>query len=111
MTIATLINPSDPSFAFDHEQIHRNMYTSIPASGFSALPYLLDPITDVQAPAGWWNTDHAQAHRDFASAFPAINWPSQVSIADIDLSNGPTEWWAFANWQAHNIANSVLRGG
>jgi hypothetical protein len=112
MSIATLLHPNDPSFAFDHDQMHRNMYRSIPASvGFSGVPYQLDPLTDVSAPAGWWNSNHATAHRDFASAFPAITWPSFVSIADIDLSTGPTTWWAFANWQAHNLANQALSGG
>ncbi|HEX3524234.1 MAG TPA: hypothetical protein VHT52_19360 [Stellaceae bacterium] len=112
MSVASLLDPSGPSFAFDHMQIHQNMYQGTPASsGFSVLPYLLDPIGDVQVPAGWWNSDHAQAHSDFASAFPAIAWSSTVNINDINLSQGPDAWWALSNKIAHDLANTQLTGG
>jgi hypothetical protein len=104
MTIATLLNINDPNFAFDHDRLHRTMTAALPP-GFTAL---LDLIQAATVPAGWWNTNHAQAHADFASAFPAINWPSKVAIADINLSTGPTEWWALSNRTLHNIADTML---
>jgi hypothetical protein len=113
LTIASLLDPSGPSFSFDHDQIHQNMYQGIPAAStaFSALPYMLYPFGDIQVAAGWWNSDHAQAHSDFASAFPAIAWSSAVNINDINLSQGPDAWWALSNKVAHNIATTVLTGG
>jgi hypothetical protein len=103
-----MMNRSDPGFAFDHDQLHRNMMYALPAGVFSATPYLLDPIIGAEIPNGYWNTDHAQAHSDFASEFPAINSISQVSINDINLEQGPDQWWQFSNWQAHNLAVSQL---
>ncbi|HEX3522857.1 MAG TPA: hypothetical protein VHT52_12305 [Stellaceae bacterium] len=111
MSIASLLDPSGPSFAFDHDQIHQNMWRSTPGSnGFSALPYQLYPFGDIQVPSGWWNSDHAQAHSDFASAFPAIAWSSAVNINDINLSQGPDAWWSLSNKIAHDLANTALTG-
>jgi hypothetical protein len=109
MTIATLLHPDDPSFAFDHDQLHRAMFAVTPPGQFSATPYLLDPIQDQTVPAGWWDVNHAQAHEDFAAAFPAITWPSTVEVAAINLETGPTLWWALSNWHLHTIANAMLK--
>jgi hypothetical protein len=109
---ASLLNPGAAGFVFDHAQLHQNMYSAIPQSvGFSVVPYLLDPAIGVNIPAGTWNNNHAQAHADFASAFPAITLPSTVSINDINLTQGQDAWWAFSNKMAHDIANTVLPTG
>ena len=105
MSIATLLNLNDPNYAFDHDQMHRAMANATPPSGLFPI---LDPIQDINVPNGWWDVNHAQAHQDFASAFPAINWPSNVAITDVALSTGPSEWWALSNRTLHNLANTVL---
>jgi hypothetical protein len=110
MSVASLLNPKGPSFAFDHDQLHQNMWSATPAGAYSAVPYLLDPIQGADIPSGWWNSNHAQAHSDFASAFPAITLPSTVAINDINLSQGPDEWWALSNKVAHDIATTALTG-
>lgn len=100
-------DPNSPGFAFDHDQLHRTM-AAAQGSSVATINYLLDPLTDVSVPSGWWNSTHAQAHSDFATAFPGIYWPSQIAINDINLAQGPTQWWQFSNWQAHNLANQAL---
>lgn len=85
------------------------MFTSLPAgSGVGANPALLDPVIAAAIPAGWWNFNHSQAHQDFANAFPAVYWPSTVSLADIDLMDGPTQWWGLSNKLLHDLAASLL---
>ena len=112
MSVASLLSPQSADFSFDHQQLHQNMYQATGLStGWSAVPYLLDPIIGAEIPSGWWNSDHAQAHSDFASAFPAITLPSTVAINDINLSQGPDAWWALSNKVAHDIANTALSGG
>lgn len=107
MPVASFLNAEAPDYWFDHEQSHRNMIQGI-ADSSTVTVALLDPVLDANVPAGWWDSFHAQLHRDFASAFPAVYWPSVVSIADIDLSSGPTAWWAFSNKNLHDLANGVL---
>jgi hypothetical protein len=111
MSTASLLNPlTDPSFDFDHDQMHRLMFISLPAgTQYSALPYQLDPVIGANVPAGWWNYNHAQAHGDFADAFPAITWPSNVDLVDLNLSEGSRAWWRLSNKQLHDIANTVLK--
>ena len=85
------------------------MVYGTPASlSWSTALYLIDPMSDAQVPSGYFNTLHAQAHSDFAAAHPSIYWNSTVGINDIDLNSGATSFWAFSNWQLHNVANSVL---
>lgn len=109
MSVASLLNHNAPNYSFDHDQLHRNMVGAIPGSpSVTTAPYLLDPLIGADVPAGWWDTEHSAAHRDFAIAFPSIYWPTTVSISDIDLSSGPAEWWAMSNWNLHNLAASVL---
>jgi hypothetical protein len=110
VSVASLLNPKGPDFSFDHDQLHQNMWNALPAGAYSAVPYNLYPVVGAEIPAGWWNSDHAQAHSDFASAFPAITLPSTVAINDINLSQGPDEWWALSNKVAHDIANTALSG-
>lgn len=110
MPIATLLNRNDPSFDFDHDQMHRQMFTAQPAgTARSALPALLDPSIGAAIPAGWWNFNHATAHSDFADAFPTITWPSVVNLVDLNLSEGAQEWWLLSNRLLHNIANTMLK--
>lgn len=105
MSVASLLNHNAPDYVFDHDQLHRTMIAAI---GTSSVPTaVLDPLLDGGVPGGWWDAIHAEAHRDFATAFPAIYWPSTVSISDIDLSTGPTEWWALNNKNLHDLANTV----
>lgn len=104
-----MMNASDPSFAFDHNQLHYNMALALPAGSTSIFP-LLDPLSDIAVPSGYWNSDHAQLHSDFASEFQQIYWPSASAINDVNLAEGPMQWWAFSNWQLHNLAIGVLSG-
>lgn len=106
MSIASLINPYSGAFAFDHDQLHRTMLAAGPPGAITAI---LDPLVNVNVPAGQWNTDHAALHADFASAFPAITWPSVAEIADIDLEQGSAvEFWAFKNKNLHDLALTQL---
>lgn len=109
MAVSSLLEPDSLAFGFDHDQMHRRMAYALPnGPGFSGIPYLLDPIIGANVPFGYWNKNHAQAHSDFASANPAIFWPSTAPIVDIDLNSGATKFWAFSNRQLHNLANSAL---
>jgi hypothetical protein len=105
VSVATLIKPDDPSFAFEHDQFHRQMLRAIPSS---AVTPILDPIIGANVPAGNWNTDHTRAHADFASAFPGIYWPSTAVLSDIDLGAEGTPFWAFTNRQLHDLALTAL---
>ena len=104
MAIASLLNPQGTGFAFDHNELHREMLGATPPS----TDAILDQGGDVQVPAGWWNSLHAQLHEDFAVSFPTILWQSVSPINDVSLAQGPDEWWSFANMNLHNIARSVL---
>lgn len=84
------------------------MYAAPHSNSFSALPYFLYPVEGADVPAGWWNNNHAKAHSDFASDFPAIYWPASAAINDINMVQGQTQWWQFSNWRAHNLAIQAL---
>lgn len=72
MPLAILINPDDPLFNFEHMMQHRETFAAMsPLSGFSALPYLLDPGIDQHIPANNWNNNHQQAHDDFNKTLPS----------------------------------------
>ena len=104
MSIASMLNPQGTGFAFDHNQLHREMLGAAPPS----TDAILDQGGDTQIPAGWWNSLHAQLHQDFAETFSAILWQSVSPINDVALAEGADEWWAFANMNLHNTARSVL---
>lgn len=105
MAISGLLDITSPGFEFDHDQLHRQMlYAQSPG----AQTTLLDPMADINVPAGWFTTDHVIAHQQFANAFPAASGPSTVPINDINLNDGSTEIWALSNRVLHNIARSVL---
>jgi hypothetical protein len=108
MAASSLLDIDSPGFEFDHDQMHRRMNDALPPGSGLAFQWMLDPVVNPQIPAGWWNTNHAQAHANFATAFQRIYWPSAAPIVDINLAQGPTQFWAFQNWNLHNLANSVL---
>lgn len=107
MSVATLLNPQDPWFAFDHDQMHRRMIGAQGSPGVFKTT-ILDPLSDPNVPAGFWNGDHSVAHANFASAFSAVYWPSTVHIVDISLTQETSPWWELSNKSLHDLANSVL---
>lgn len=74
MPLATLLNPDDPIYDFEHMMAHRQYFAVLSRlSNFSILPYLLDPAFETDMPAGAWNLNHQQAHNDFNRDLPS-NW-------------------------------------
>jgi hypothetical protein len=84
MPLATLLNPDDPLYAFEHMMQHRQYFAvmSQSLSQFSILPYLLDPVFDQQQPASPWNLRHQQAHNDFNGDLPS-NYENGYTTATI----------------------------
>jgi hypothetical protein len=80
-------------------------------SGFSAVPYMIDP----QQNLGPWHLDHNQAHQDFQFTLPGF-FGSTVhgrlatqDYVDMNFQNQSLmQWWVFANEQQHRIGLSVL---
>lgn len=72
MPLATLLNPDDPIYAFEHMQQHRALFAVLSRlHHFSILPYLLDPTHDMEQPAWSWNKRHQQSHDDFNRDLPS----------------------------------------
>lgn len=72
MALATLLNPDDPLYAFEHMMQHREYFAVMSKlNNFNLLPYLLDPITDIDQPYWPWNQRHQQAHDDFNIDLPS----------------------------------------
>jgi hypothetical protein len=72
MPLAVLLNPDDPIYNFEHMMQTRNYFAVMAdLSGFSVLPYLLDPSADMDQPAWWWNLVHQQSHNDFNNDLPS----------------------------------------
>ena len=111
MSIATLLNASDPWFNWDHRMAHQAMFlTDAQRAGslnFSSTPYWIDPsLGDTAVPAGWGNTLHAKAHADFIGLSPAPYGGSAIaSLNDIALRPEAETWEQFSNFQLHFIAN------
>ena len=110
MSIATLLNSDDPHFAFDHDQMHRQMIAAQGSPGVYKST-ILDPISDPATPAGFWNGDHTTAHQNFNLSFSSIYWPSTVHIVDIDLTQEHSQWWELSNRSLHNLAATQLPTG
>ena len=114
MSAATLLNPADPWFDFDHRKAHEAMFLTeaqkLSSLNFSSTPYWLDPsYNDTAVPAGWGNTLHAQAHADFIGLFPAAYGGSAIaSLNDIALRPEAETWASFSNFQLHYIANQTF---
>ena len=114
MSIATLINPDDPAFDFEHQKAHETMIfienQKAGSTNSSGLPYWLDPAYgDTAIPAGWQNSLHTQAHADFIRLFPAPYGGSGIaSLNDIALRPEPEAWARFANYQLHLVANQTF---
>ena len=71
MPLATLLNPSDPIYGFEHMMRHRQYFAVMkPLDGFTAVPYLLDPLAEPDQPARNWNRNHQQAHNDYNTTLP-----------------------------------------
>lgn len=121
MTVATLIQGmwSDPAFSFEHYMAHSTYYGVMsPLYRFSVLPYMIDPMGDVNVMAGDWNLNHQQAHNDFLSTLPAY-WYAQSAgipmsqiLVETNL-NSPEEmqWWLFSNLVEHQAANNSILPG
>lgn len=114
MSAATLLNPSDPAFAFDHRKAHEGMLITTAelasSSIFSGLPYWIDPpFGDTAVPSGWANTLHAVAHGDFIGLFePPYGGTGRAGVNDIALQPEPLSWAQFNNFQLHYIANQTF---
>ena len=111
MSIATLLNARDPAFDFEHRKAHETMLLKQAQASlnFAGLPYWIDPpMVDQSVPAGWGNSLHAQAHKDFIGLFPAPFGGSGVaSLNDIVLLPEPDPWWEFSNFQLHYTASQI----
>ncbi|HEX3523942.1 MAG TPA: hypothetical protein VHT52_17880 [Stellaceae bacterium] len=114
-------------FAFEHMMAHRQLMGGIASSttglsGFSVLPYMLDPEQQTAQQASLWHLNHGQAHQDatqnlpgwfgwwaLATPRPATQVGSFKDFADKNLaSKASTGWWTFINHQEHYIKNQVL---
>lgn len=136
MSLATLMAPPTaenlPSWQFDHAMAHRQLFgamsealavfdiggepvllpTGGALSGFSALPYVLDP----QVNLGSWHQNHGQAHADAQVALPG--WFGHLvtttigptpDLTDMDFEDQALlSWWTFSNEQQHIAAQNVL---
>jgi len=72
---ATLLNRDDPIYEFEHMMQHREYFAIMGSrdqglSGFSVLPYVLDPGIGTTSPAQNWNQNHQQAHDDYNGDLP-----------------------------------------
>lgn len=106
MSIATLLNPDDPWFDFDHRKAHEAML-SLGSLNFSNIPYWIDPAYgDAAVPTGWGNTLHAKAHADFLGlSSPPSGGSAIASLNDIALRPEAETWASFSNFQLHFIAS------
>jgi hypothetical protein len=108
------------AFVWEHAMSHRSyMGAMAPLTGFSRVPYLLDPEYRTEIPASDWHMSHQQAHWDalngvsswfnIAPVLPTptaagsgIGIPSHQNLVDTDLqSQGQQQWWTFANHMEH----------
>jgi hypothetical protein len=108
MPAAVLLNNNDPLFVFEHMMQHRAMMAVMPPlHRFSRLPYLLDPSYKIDIRAGPWNSDHQQAHDDFASVVPHTGQNQKMADANLK-SEESASWWTFVNHQQHLMANDAI---
>ena len=122
MSLATLLHvpdnaPGRPAFAFEHRMAHRELDIGMgDLSGFSAAPYLLDPMFN----HGKWHQHHQTAHNDFITALPAYlgaaitdtGLATNQPLEDTDLANRRKRtWWTFANHQEHLTAFGSIATG
>jgi hypothetical protein len=128
MSIATLLyfNPEDPlqqrTFAFENLMAHRYIFEVYPNSPlipfFSADPYMLDPMQNLDRRAGKWHQYHQSAHDDALRNLPShlgstkVGIPLNQNIMDYNLKV-PQEnrWWTFSHNQQHQLAIGVLPPG
>ena|SRR6516164_5242692 len=114
MTTPTLLNFDDPVFAFEHAMAHR-IYLGMmaPLTRFSAVPYILDPIT-VRRPSDSWHLNHQQAHDDADNAIPGTYLGPAIvgyspNMKDANLADPwNRSWWTFMNHREHFIESSAM---
>ena len=117
MSFASLLHVPDSAagrkaFSFEHLQAHRDLFGAMePLTGFSVLPYLLDPTFNFQK----WHRNHQQAHQDFIISLPsylgatATGLPTSQPLEDTSLDNTRRRiWWTFVNHQEHYTALAVV---
>jgi hypothetical protein len=109
----------DETFSFEHAMAHRGLMGSLsPLSGFSVVPYVLDPGFNDDA----WHRDHTQAHTDAQGSLPGLfvgRFPVPTgqtvgflgpgfNIEDYDISSHESRaWWTFQNHYWHLDAASA----
>jgi hypothetical protein len=116
MSLASLLNPDEPAFAWEHQMAHRtNLGVMSPLTRFSVIPYWLDPLANTEQPASAWHLDHQQAHNDSALHLPsaylgtAVGIELHANLVDYDLSNPEQrQWWAFQNQLEHFVGNNAI---
>jgi len=116
MARPSLLNSSEPTFAFEHAMAHRNaMGVMSPLTRFSVIPYFIDPMT-AQRSADWWLLDHQQAHNDAMNNLPAsylgpivVGTGVGANLVDTNLTNPWTKsWWMFANHLEHYVGSNTI---
>ena len=116
MPLATLLNPDDPWFAFEHANAHRNLLGVMsPLTRFSVLPYFLDPLGDVNTSASGWRFDHQQAHNDTDNQLPetftsqSLGFSSSANLVDSNLADPwNRSWWTHTNHMEHYVDNNTV---
>lgn len=89
-----------------------------PLYRFSVLPYLIDPMTEANPPANYWNLIHQAAHNDFLSTLPSYYYstlagiPLNTPLVDTNLTSPEeVQWWLFANMVEHQSGNNSILPG
>lgn len=117
MPTAILLNIDDPLYDFQHAMSHRLYYAIMsPLTRFSVMPYFITPMPGAMPPATNWRLNHQRAHNDFANHVPAdfsasrFGIPAWANLVDTDLNDpGEREWFTFANFQEHYIADGTMQ--
>ena len=107
------------TFAFEHMMAHRNYWAVMaPLDRFSVIPYILDPLQDVNQPAHRWHLNHQRAHNDALDAVPQAYGATAVGLnigqilVDSNLDDQEQlSWWLFQNHMEHYIANGTFLPG
>jgi hypothetical protein len=117
MAQSTLLNSSDPWFAFEHSMAHRAaLGIMAPLDRFSAIPYFVEPDLGDNQPASMWNLDHQQAHNDALQNLPSAYGATAIGLAigqnlvDSNLDDPEQRtWFTFQNFMEHYVgANTIL---
>lgn len=112
MALSTLLTFPDPAsypvWAFDHMMAHRTaMGLLAPLDQYSVLPYILDPLQNIDTAASGWHLDHQQAHDDFTAAIHLTN-PQILLDTNLQQPDG-VPFWTFANQLEHYEAQNAVQ--